>query len=57
MNPSGTPEAKQKLAEKHDEAEQVFNFYLLSNPKATEKREVQDRIYALSAKRKLVGAK
>ncbi len=47
----------QELAEKYDEAEQAFNFYLLSNPKATEKREVQDRIYALSAKRKLLGAK
>lgn len=47
----------QELAEKYDEAEQAFNFYLLSNPGATEKREVQDRIYALSAKRKLLGAK
>jgi hypothetical protein len=45
------------LAEKYDEAEQAFNFYLLSKPGATEKREVQDRIYALSAKRKLLGAK
>ncbi len=47
----------QELAEKYDEAEKAFNFYLLSNPNATEKREVQDRIYALSAKRKLLGAK
>ena len=47
----------QELAEKYDEAEQAFNFYLLSNPTATEKRDVQDRIYALSAKRKLLGAK
>jgi tetratricopeptide (TPR) repeat protein len=47
----------QELAEKYNEAEQAFNFYLLSNPKATEKREVQDRIYGLSAKRKLLGAK
>ncbi len=47
----------QELAEKYDAAEQAFNFYLLSNPKATEKREVQDRIYVLSAKRKLLGAK
>lgn len=47
----------QELAEKYDEAEQAFNFYLLSNPGETEKREVQDRIYALSAKRKLLGAK
>lgn len=47
----------QELAEKYDEAEQAFNFYLLSKPGATEKREVQDRIYALSAKRKLLGAK
>ncbi len=47
----------QELAEKYDAAEQAFNFYLLSNPKAAEKREVQDRIYALSAKRKLSGAK
>ncbi|MGB9080662.1 MAG: ankyrin repeat domain-containing protein [Desulfuromonadaceae bacterium] len=47
----------QELAEKYDEAEQAFNFYLLSNPSETEKREVQDRIYGLSAKRKLSGAK
>lgn len=47
----------QELAEKYDEAEQAFNFYLLSNPSETEKREVQDRIYALSAKRKLAGTK
>jgi len=47
----------QELAEKYDEAEQAFNFYLLSNPSATEKREVQDRIYGLSAKRKLAGVK
>jgi tetratricopeptide (TPR) repeat protein len=47
----------QDLAEKYDEAEQAFNFYLLSNPSETEKREVQDRIYGLSAKRKLAGAK
>ena len=47
----------QELAEKYDEAEQAFNFYLLSKPGATEKREVQDRIYALSAKRKLLGSK
>ena len=47
----------QELAEKYDAAEQAFNFYLLSNPSVTEKREVQDRIYALSAKRKLSGAK
>ena len=30
---------------------------LLSNPGATEERDVQDRIYQLSAKRKLSGAK
>lgn len=47
----------QELAEKYDEAEQAFNFYLLSNPSETEKREVQDRIYTLAAKRKLSGAK
>ena len=47
----------QELAEKYDEAEQAFNFYLLSNPSETEKREVQDRIYGLSAKRKLAGVK
>jgi tetratricopeptide (TPR) repeat protein len=46
-----------ELAEKYDEAEKAFNFYLLSNPSAAEKREVQDRIYALSAKRKLLGVK
>lgn len=49
--------AAQELAEKYNEAEQAFNFYLLSNPSEKEKREVQDRIYALSAKRKLLGAK
>ena len=43
----------QELAEKYDEAEQAFNFFLLSNPSETEKREVLDRIYGLSAKRKL----
>lgn len=47
----------QELAEKYDEAEQAFNFYLLSNPSEKDKRDVQDRIYALSAKRKLSGAK
>lgn len=47
----------QELAEKYNEAEQAFNFYLLSNPSAAEKREVQDRIYGLSAKRKLAGMK
>ena len=47
----------QELAENYDGAEQAFNFYLLSNPGATEKREVQDRIYGLSAKRKLAGVK
>lgn len=47
----------QELAEEYDAAEQAFNFYLLSDPSATEKREVQDRIYALSAKRKLLGSK
>lgn len=47
----------QELAEKYDEAEQAFNFYLLSNPSETEKREVQGRIYGLSAKRKLAGVK
>ena len=47
----------QELAEQYDAAEQAFNFYLLSNPSETEKREVPDRIYALSAKRKLSGAK
>ncbi len=47
----------QELSEKYDEAEQAFNFYLLSNPSAVEKREVQDRIYGISAKRKLAGMK
>ena len=49
--------AAQELAEKYDQAEQAFNFYLLSNPSETEKRETQDRIYALGAKRRLLGAK
>ena len=47
----------QELTEQYNEAEQAFTFYLLSNPGEAEKREVQDRIYALSAKRKLSGAK
>ena len=47
----------QELAEQYDEAEKAFNFYLLSNPSEAEKRDVQDRSYALSAKRKLLGAK
>lgn len=47
----------QELAEKYDAAEKAFNFYLLSNPKATEQRDVQDRIYGLSAKRRLLGVK
>ncbi|MCR4299388.1 MAG: hypothetical protein NUV75_11695, partial [Gallionella sp.] len=45
----------QELAKKYDEAEQVFNFYLSSNPGKTKQREVQDRIYGLAAKRKLSG--
>lgn len=47
----------QDLAEKYDEAEMAFNFYLVSNASDAEKRDVQDRIYGLSAKRKLGGAK
>ena len=46
----------QELAEQYDTAEQAFTFYPLSNPDATEQREVQACIYQLSAKRKLVGA-
>lgn len=47
----------QELAEQYDAAENSFAFYLLSNPIEQERRDVQDRIYALSAKRKLLGAK
>lgn len=47
----------QKLAEQYDAAEQALTFYLLSNPGEQETRDAQDRIYALSAKRKLLGAK
>lgn len=47
----------QELAEQYNKAEQAFTFYLLSNPGDQEKREAQDRIYALSAKRKLLGEK
>jgi len=47
----------QELAEQYDEAEKALTFYLLSNPGEQEKRDAQDRIYALSAKRKLLGAK
>lgn len=47
----------QDLAERYDEAEIALNFYLLTNPSEVERRDVQDRIYALSAKRKLAGMK
>ena len=47
----------QELAEKYDEAEKALTFYLLSNPGETEKRDAQDRIYALSAKRKFTGVR
>jgi tetratricopeptide (TPR) repeat protein len=46
-----------ELAEEYDEAEEAFKFYLASNPGETERRDVQDRLYALSAKRKLLGVK
>ena len=49
--------AAQELAEKYDEAEQAFKFSLLGNPSEQQKRETQDRIYALGAKRRLSGAK
>lgn len=45
--------AAQELAGKFAEAEQAFNFSLLSDPGEAQKRETQDRIYALGAKRKL----
>ena len=47
----------QELAGKFDDAEKAFTLYILSNPGEKEQREVQDRIYALSAKRKLSGTK
>ena len=47
----------QELAEKYDKAEHAFTFYLLTNPSKMEQREVQDRIYTLSAKRKLSGGR
>ena len=47
----------QELAEQYDEAEKAFNFYLLGNVSAKEKRVVQDRIYELAAKRKLSGVR
>lgn len=47
----------QELAEQYDKAQQAFAFYLLSNLDETERREVQDHLYGLSAKRKLSGAK
>jgi len=46
----------QELAEQYEAAEQSFGLYLLSNPGDSERREVQDRIYALAAKRRLAGA-
>ncbi len=47
----------QELAGQFDDAEKSFTLYILSNPGETEQREAQDRIYALSAKRKLSGGK
>lgn len=43
----------QDLAGQFDDAEKSFTLYILSNPGEAEQREAQDRIYALSAKRKL----
>jgi ankyrin repeat protein len=47
----------QELAEQYDEAEKALTFYLFSNPGEAEKRDAQDRIYGIAAKRKLLGAK
>lgn len=43
----------QELAKKYDDAEKSFELYLLSKPSEKEAREVQDRIYAIGAKKKL----
>ena len=42
-----------ELAGRYDEAEKALRLYLLSDPGEKERRDAQDRIYALSAKRKL----
>lgn len=47
----------QELAEQYDEAAKALTFYLLSNPGEVEKRDAQDRIYGIAAKRKLLGVK
>jgi hypothetical protein len=49
--------SRKSWQQKYDEAGQAFNYYLLNNPSATERRKVQDGICALSAKRKLSAAK
>jgi tetratricopeptide (TPR) repeat protein len=45
----------QDSVENYNAAEAAFSFYLLSNPKEADRRDVQDRIYALIGKRKLSG--
>lgn len=43
----------QELSEQYDEAEKSFGLYLLCNISKKEKRDVQDRIYMLAAKKKM----
>lgn len=47
----------QELAGQLDDAERSFTLYILSNPGEREQREAQDRIYGLSAKRRLPSVK
>ncbi len=45
--------ASQELSEQYDEAEKTFGLYLLFNISKKENRDVQNRIYALAAKKKM----
>jgi tetratricopeptide (TPR) repeat protein len=46
----------QELTGQLDEAERTLKWFLLSNPGESDARDVQDRIYAIAAKRKLAAA-
>lgn len=46
----------QELTGQLDEAERTLKWFLLSNPGEGDARDVQDRIYAIAAKRKLAAA-
>ena len=46
----------QELTGQLNDAERTLKWFLLSNPSESDAREAQDRIYGLSAKRKLAAA-